>query len=84
MPCAVLNLQGRVFMKEIDCPFLRLDSLLEEPGVREARIVIVDFHAEATAEKVALARYADGRVTAVIGTHTHVPSANACRAGPRT
>lgn len=76
VPCAVLNLQGRVFMKEIDCPFLRLDSLLEEPGVREARIVIVDFHAEATAEKVALARYADGRVTAVIGTHTHVPSAD--------
>lgn len=75
--CAVLNLQGRVFMKEIDCPFLRFDSLLEEPGVREARIVIVDFHAEATAEKIALARYADGRVTAVIGTHTHVPSADA-------
>ena len=53
-------------------------SLLEDhPEVRAARIVIVDFHAEATAEKLALARYADGRVTAVIGTHTHVPSADA-------
>ncbi|HYO47829.1 MAG TPA: TIGR00282 family metallophosphoesterase [Gemmatimonadota bacterium] len=74
--CAVLNLQGRVFMKEIDCPFRRLDSLLEEPAVRECKIVIVDFHAEATAEKIALGRYADGRVSAVIGTHTHVPSAD--------
>ena len=76
-PCAVLNLQGRVFMKEIDCPFRRLDALLEEPAVRAAKVVIVDFHAEATAEKIALARYADGRVSAVIGTHTHVPSADA-------
>ena len=74
--CAVLNLQGRVFMREIDCPFHRLDALLEEPAVRDAKIVIVDFHAEATAEKIAMGRYADGRVTAVIGTHTHVPSAD--------
>jgi metallophosphoesterase (TIGR00282 family) len=74
--CAILNLQGRVFMKEIDCPFRRLDALLEEPTVRAAKIVIVDFHAEATAEKIALGRYADGRVSAVIGTHTHVPSAD--------
>jgi calcineurin-like phosphoesterase len=64
-------------MKEIDCPFRRLDALLEEPAVREAKVVIVDFHAEATAEKIALGRYADGRVSAVIGTHTHVPSADA-------
>ncbi len=75
--CAVLNLQGRVFMKEIDCPFRRLDAVLEEPAVRDAKVVIVDFHAEATAEKLALGRYADGRVSAVIGTHTHVPSADA-------
>lgn len=74
--CAVLNLQGRVFMKEIDCPFRRLDALLDEPAIRAARIVIVDFHAEATAEKVAMGRYADGRVAAVVGTHTHVPSAD--------
>jgi metallophosphoesterase (TIGR00282 family) len=77
VPAAVLNLQGRVFMKEIDCPFRRLDTLLREDGVARARIRIVDFHAEATAEKIALGRYADGRVTAVIGTHTHVPSADA-------
>ncbi|HJR54600.1 MAG TPA: TIGR00282 family metallophosphoesterase [Gemmatimonadota bacterium] len=77
VPCAVLNLQGRVFMKEIDCPFRRLDALLEEPAVRGAKVVLVDFHAEATAEKIALGRYADGRVSAVIGTHTHVPSADA-------
>lgn len=71
---AVVNLQGRVFMKDIDCPFRRLDALLD--GAVSPRIVIVDFHAEATAEKIALGRYADGRVTAVIGTHTHVPSAD--------
>lgn len=76
VPGAVLNLQGRVFMKEIDCPFRRLDSLLESGAVKAARVVIVDFHAEATAEKVALARYADGRLSALIGTHTHVPSAD--------
>jgi hypothetical protein len=74
---AVLNLQGRVFMKEIDCPFRRLDTLLLEGPVAGARIRFVDFHAEATAEKLAFGRYADGRVTAVIGTHTHVPSADA-------
>jgi hypothetical protein len=74
--CAVLNLQGRVFMREIDCPFHRLDALLEKPAVRDAKVVIVDFHAEATAEKIAMGRYADGRVTAVLGTHTHVPSAD--------
>ncbi|HUF90131.1 MAG TPA: TIGR00282 family metallophosphoesterase [Gemmatimonadota bacterium] len=76
VPCAVLNLQGRVFMKEIDCPFRRLDALLDDPATRAARVVILDFHAEATAEKIAMGRYADGRVAAVIGTHTHVPSAD--------
>lgn len=74
---AVLNLQGRVFMKEIDCPFRRLDSLLDRQDVRDARAIVVDFHAEATAEKIAFGRYADGRVATVIGTHTHVPSADA-------
>ncbi|HUP02052.1 MAG TPA: TIGR00282 family metallophosphoesterase [Gemmatimonadota bacterium] len=78
VPAAVLNLQGRVFMKEIDCPFRRLDDLLAREDVKSARIIVLDFHAEATAEKVAMGRYADGRVTAVIGTHTHVPSADAC------
>lgn len=74
---AVLNLQGRVFMKAIDCPFRQLDTLLERDDVCRARAIVVDFHAEATAEKIAFGRYADGRVTAVIGTHTHVPSADA-------
>jgi metallophosphoesterase (TIGR00282 family) len=77
VPVAVLNLQGRVFMKEIDCPFRRLDAFLARPPVADARAVVVDFHAEATAEKLAFGRYADGRVTAVVGTHTHVPSADA-------
>ena len=72
----VVNLQGRVFMKDIECPFRRLDALLDSNVAGSARIVIVDFHAEATAEKIALGRYADGRVTAVLGTHTHVPSAD--------
>ena len=74
---AVVNLQGRVFMKEIDCPFRRLDALLQDGPVARARVVVIDFHAEATAEKLALGRYADGRVTAVLGTHSHVPSADA-------
>lgn len=77
LPATVINLQGRVFMKEIDCPFRHLDGLLAREDVRAARVIVVDFHAEATAEKVAMGRYADGRVTAVIGTHTHVPSADA-------
>jgi metallophosphoesterase (TIGR00282 family) len=77
VPVAVVNLQGRVFMREIECPFRRLDALLASGPVAEARIVVVDFHAEATSEKQALGRYADGRVTAVLGTHTHVQSADA-------
>ena len=74
---AVVNLQGRVFMREIECPFRRLDALLATGPAAEARVVVVDFHAEATSEKQAMGRYADGRVTAVIGTHTHVQSADA-------
>lgn len=77
VPGAVLNLEGRVFMKNLDCPFRRLDALLEDPRLADARIVILDFHAEATAEKIAMGRHADGRVTAVLGTHTHVQSADA-------
>jgi metallophosphoesterase (TIGR00282 family) len=72
---AILNLQGRVFMPSIDCPFRAADeairSLSEKTG-----IIIVDFHAEATSEKVALGHYLDGRVSAVIGTHTHVQTAD--------
>src|SRR5512136_2185715 len=72
---AVLNLQGRVFMEPLDCPFKRAD---EEIGAlrTETPIIIVDFHAEATSEKQALGWYLDGRVSAVIGTHTHVPTSD--------
>jgi len=70
---AVINLQGRVFMNSIDDPFRAADALLSQIS---ARVVIVDMHAEATSEKIALGWYLDGRVTAVIGTHTHVPTAD--------
>ena len=70
----VLNLQGRTFMPSIDCPFRTADALLAEPVQRP---VIVDMHAEATSEKLALGWYLDGRVAAVLGTHTHVPTADA-------
>lgn len=72
---AVINLQGRVFMEPIDCPFLAADRLLDE--IRPLTpIIIIDFHAEATSEKQALGWYLDGRVSAVIGTHTHIPTAD--------
>jgi metallophosphoesterase (TIGR00282 family) len=72
---AVLQLQGRVFMAPIDCPFRTADRLLEQVPA-EARVVIVDVHAEATSEKLAMGWYLDGRVAAVIGTHTHVATAD--------
>ena len=71
----ILNLMGRVFMRELDCPFRAADrevALLRELTPN----IIVDFHAEATAEKIALAYYLDGRVSAVLGTHTHVQTAD--------
>jgi metallophosphoesterase (TIGR00282 family) len=72
---AVLNLQGRVFMNPIDCPFRTADDQLAKiPD--EVKIRIVDIHAEATSEKVSLGWYLDGRVTAVVGTHTHIPTAD--------
>lgn len=70
---AVINLQGRVFMTPIDCPFRKADEVLES---LKTPVVIVDFHAEATSEKKALALYLDGRVSCVIGTHTHVQTAD--------
>lgn len=73
---AVINLQGRVYMQEIDCPFQAADRILEQAGERY-KIIIVDFHADATSEKQAMGWYLDGRVSAVIGTHTHVQSAEA-------
>ena len=71
----VLSLQGRVFMEAIDCPFRTADAEIEKLR-RETPVIIVDLHAEATSEKQALGWYLDGRVSAVIGTHTHVPTAD--------
>jgi metallophosphoesterase (TIGR00282 family) len=71
----VLNLQGRVFMNAVDCPFRVADAALNE--MPKDVPVFVDFHAEATSEKITLAHYLDGRVTAVVGTHTHVQTSDA-------
>jgi metallophosphoesterase (TIGR00282 family) len=71
----VVNLQGRVYMNELDDPFRCLDGLLAGP-LAEANCVVIDMHAEASSEKQALAWYADGRVAAVVGTHTHVQTAD--------
>ena len=72
---AVINLQGRTYLPNIDCPFRRADAILASLPA-PAKVRIVDFHAEVTSEKVAFGWYVDGRVTAVIGTHTHVPTAD--------
>ena len=74
----VVNLMGRVFMTSLDCPFRTADALLkqwQEEG--ERKVIIVDFHAEATSEKQALGWYLDGRVSGVLGTHTHVGTVDA-------
>ena len=73
---AILNLQGRVFMADlIDCPFQTADSLLAS-GVLQADFLLVDFHAEATSEKVAMGYHLDGRASVVVGTHTHIQTAD--------
>ena len=72
---AVLNLSGRVFMECVDCPFRTADSVLEKID-ESTSCVIVDFHAEATSEKRAMSIYLDGRVSAVLGTHTHIATAD--------
>ena len=74
---AVMNFQGRVFMGSSDDPFRYADRLLEQiKSNSDSKIIFVDFHAEATSEKVAFGWYLDGRVTAVVGTHTHIPTAD--------
>ena len=70
---AVMNLQGRVFMSSCDDPFRKADELLSKI---KAKVILLDIHAEASSEKVALGWYLDGRVTAVLGTHTHIPTAD--------
>src|SRR3990167_2331599 len=73
---AVINLQGRVFMREaVDCPLRSVDSILTYLRDK-TKIVVVDFHAETTSEKIGLGLYLDGRVSAVVGTHTHVQTAD--------
>ena len=69
----VINLQGRAFMNPIDCPFRKADEILK---AMNAKSIFVDFHAEATAEKAALALYLDGRISAIAGTHTHIQTAD--------
>ncbi len=73
--CAVINLQGRTYMPSTDCPFRKADQILAalDPSVK---VRFVDFHAEVTSEKMAMGWYLDGRVSAVIGTHTHIPTAD--------
>jgi len=72
----VVNLMGRTFMNDLDCPFQAMDKLLAELK-HKPPVIIVDFHAEATSEKMAMGRYLDGRVSAVLGTHTHVGTIDA-------
>ena len=72
---AVVNMLGRVFMQPIDCPFKAIDRILAE--IPKDVAVLVDFHAEATSEKITFAHYLDGRVAVVVGTHTHVQTSDA-------
>lgn len=75
-PVAVVNLQGRVFMPVTDCPFRLAEREVPKLKARSS-VIVIDFHAEATSEKVALGRFLDGKVSAVVGTHTHIPTADA-------
>jgi metallophosphoesterase (TIGR00282 family) len=74
-PAAVINVQGRVFMPPNDCPFRAADRAISELGGR-IPVIIVDHHAEATSEKLAMGRYLDGKASVVVGTHTHVQTAD--------
>ena len=73
--CAVINLQGRTYMPATDCPFRKADEILAGLSP-EVKVRFVDFHAEVTSEKITMGWYLDGRVSAVVGTHTHVPTAD--------
>jgi len=77
VPVAVFALQGRVFMPPVDCPFQAAERVLAALPP-EVRVILVDFHAEATSDKQLMGRLLDGRVSAVLGTHTHVPTADEC------
>jgi 2',3'-cyclic-nucleotide 2'-phosphodiesterase len=75
VPVAIFALQGRVFMPPVDCPFQAADRVLAALPA-DVRVILVDFHAEATSDKQLMGRHLDGRVSAVLGTHTHVPTAD--------
>ncbi len=75
MKIGIINLMGRVFMDPVDCPFQVFERIIEEIR-RETSCIVVDFHAETTSEKAAFAWFVDGRVSAVVGTHTHVQTAD--------
>jgi metallophosphoesterase (TIGR00282 family) len=82
LPCGtrvgVINLIGRTFMEALDCPFRAADAALAELAEQGAELCVLDFHAEATSEKRAMLHYLDGKIAAVLGTHTHVQTADAC------
>ena len=75
---AVVNLLGNVFVSSLPSPFTMIDDVLDELKQQGVRHIFIDLHAEATSEKIAFAHYVDGRVSAVLGTHTHVQTADAC------
>jgi metallophosphoesterase (TIGR00282 family) len=75
VPVAIVSIIGRTYMRAVDCPFAALDRVLKELEGK-AKVILVDVHAEATADKYLLGRFLDGRVTAVLGTHTHVQTAD--------
>ncbi len=74
-PVAVFTVLGRVFMRPVDCPFKAADRVLDAIGP-QAKVILCDIHAEATSDKQVMGRYLDGRASAVLGTHTHVPTAD--------
>lgn len=76
-PVVIISLLGRLFMRPTDCPWTAVDRVLNEIA-DDIKIILVDFHAEATSEKQVMGRHLDGRVSAVVGTHTHVPTADTC------
>jgi metallophosphoesterase (TIGR00282 family) len=77
VPVAVISLLGRVFMRPVDCPWRAVDRVLGELPA-DVKVIVVDMHAEATSDKQLMGRHLDGRVSAVLGTHTHVPTADEC------
>ena len=74
---AVINIMGNLFMRSCDNAFFKIEEILQKIDIKDLSFIFVDFHAEASSEKMAMGHHLDGRVTAVVGTHTHVPTADA-------